>query len=126
MKKLSLPILAFALLGVVSLFVPGPTGSLFRIWGELDGAKLTLLVLSLGGAGAAAALATRHERPWHGYVALAGFSLALVKVRAWTVLSGASAAPMSLWLLAFALVGGVICALVATVRGGVRSAAATS
>lgn len=114
MKRLALPILVFASLGIASLFIPGPHGSLFRLYAEFDTVRLTLLVLSFATAGVAAALAMRNARAWHGYVALGGFALAFVKARTWTVLQHFSDAPMPLKLHAVAIVGGVIFTLLAT------------
>jgi hypothetical protein len=117
MKKLALPILVFALLGIASLFIPGPHGSLARIYAEFDTVRLTLLVLSFAMAGIAAALALRSVRTWHGYVALGGFVLAFVKARVWTVLGELDGMRPMPKLHAIAIVGGVIFTLLATVVG---------
>ncbi len=127
MKKLALPILVFSLLGIASLFAPGPHGSLFRLYAEFDSARLALLVLAFGAAGTASALALRQVRSWHGYVALGGFALAFVKARVWTVLGHFGDAGVPLKLHAIAIVGGAIVTLVATSIGtGDAPAEATS
>ena len=115
MKKLAVPVLVFALLGIVSLFVPGPHGSLFSIYREFDGPRISLLLLSFGAAAIAAGLSLRAPRSWHGYLALGSFALALVKSRAWTVLQNFGAASTPLKLLAIAIVAGVMFTLLATV-----------
>jgi len=117
MKKLALPILVFALLGIASMFVPGPHGSLFRLYAEFDSVRLTLLLLSFAAAGIAAGLALRKVRGWHGYLALGGFALAMVKARVWTVLQHFSDSQIPLKLQAIAIVGGVIFTLLATAIG---------
>lgn len=126
MKRLALPIFVFALLGIASLFVPGPHGSLFALYAEFDTVRLTLLLLSFLMAGVAAGLAMRNPRPWHGYLALGGFALAFVKARSWTILQHFSDAGMPLELHAIAIVGGVIFTLLATVVGEPRDAAEAS
>lgn len=126
MKRLALPILVFALLGIASMFVPGPHGSLFRLYAEFDTPRLTLLLLSFLAAGVAAGLAMRSVRTWHGYLALGGFALAMVKARVWTVLQHFSNAQTPLKLHAIAIVGGVIFTLLATVVGEPEQAATTS
>lgn len=117
MKKLALPILVFSVLGIASLFVPGPHGSLFRIYAEFDSVRLTLLLLAFASAGIAAALALREVRAWHGYVALFGFVLAFVKARVWTALQDFDGMRPMPKLHAIAIVGGVIFTLLATVIG---------
>lgn len=117
MKRLALPILVFAVMGIASLFVPAAHGSLFHRYAEFDTPRLTLLLLAFGMAGVAAGLALRRVRPWHGYVALGGFALAMAKARVWTVLGQFSDAPTPLKLHAIAIVGGLIFTLLATVVG---------
>lgn len=117
MKRLALPILVFALLGIASMFVPGPHGSLVRLYAEFDTPRLTLLLLGFAMAAVASGLAMRRVRPWHGYVALGGFALAFVKARAWDVLGHFSDTAVPLKLHAIALIGGVIFTLLATVVG---------
>ena len=126
MKKLALPILVFALLGIASLFIPGPHGSLVRIYAEFDTVRLTLLVLSFTMAGVAAALALREVRAWHGYVALGGFALAFVKARVWTALQEFDGLRPMPKLHAIAIIGGVIFTLLATVVGDRDPMEATS
>ena len=126
MKRLALPILVFALLGIASLFVPGPHGSLFQLYAEFDTVRLTLLVLSFAMAAIAARLALRKVRSWHGYLALGGFALAMVKARVWDVLKHFGDAGTPLKLQAIAIVGGVIFTLLATAVGEDRPAEATS
>jgi hypothetical protein len=126
MKKLALPILVFALLGIASMFVPGRHGSLFGLYAEFDTPRLTLLLLSFLASGVAAGLALRKVRPWHGYVALGGFALAMVKARAWTALQHFSDAPVPMKLQAIAIAGGVIFTLLATAVPERESIEATS
>jgi hypothetical protein len=123
MKRLALPILVFALLGIASLFVPGPHGSLFQLYAEFDTVRLTLQILSFAMVAVASGLALRKVRSWHGYLALGGFALAFVKARVWTVLGHFSDANLPLKLHAIAIVGGVIFTLLATVVGEPRETA---
>lgn len=123
MKRLALPVLVFALLGIASMFVPGPHGSLFRLYAEFDTPRLTLLLLAFATAGVVAALAMKKVRGWYGYVALFGFVLALVKARVWTVLKHFGESGLPLKLQAVAIVGGVIFTLLATAVGEPRETA---
>lgn len=123
MKRLASPILVFSVLGIASMFIPGPNGSLFRLYAQFDTPRLTLLLLAFAGAGFAAGLAIRQVRSWHGYVALGGFALAFVKARVWTVLHQFGDAGLPLKLHAIAIVGGVIFTLLATVVGEPRESA---
>lgn len=117
MKRLALPILVFAVLGIASLFVPGPHGSLFSLYAEFDTPRLSLLLCAFAAAAIAGSLALRGARTWHGYVALGGFALAVVKARVWTILGHFSEATMPTKLHAIAIVGGAIFTLLATVVG---------
>ncbi|MFN0246491.1 MAG: hypothetical protein ACKV2T_06260 [Kofleriaceae bacterium] len=126
MKRLALPILVFALLGIASLFIPGAHGSLFQLYAEFDTPRLSLLVIAFAMAAVASALALRTVRAWHGYVALGGFVLAFVKARAWTLLGQFSDANLPLKLHAIAIVGGVFFTLLATAVGDSRDAAETA
>lgn len=115
MKKLAQPILVFALLGLASLFVPGPHGTLFGIYAEFDTPRLVLLLFAFTGAAIVAGLALRRVRPWHGYTALGWFALAMVKSRVWMLLRDFGDASIGAKLLAIAITGGVIFTLLATV-----------
>jgi hypothetical protein len=126
MKKLALPILVFALLGIASLFIPGAHGSLFQLYAEFDTPRLTLLLIAFAMAGIASALALRKVRTWHGYVALGGFALAFVKARVWTALQDIDGLRPMPKLHAIAIVGGVFFALLATAVGDSRDAAETA
>jgi hypothetical protein len=128
MKKLAPPILVFALLGIASMLVPGPHGSLLRLYAEFDSPRLVLLVLSFVAAAVACGASLRGVRArWTAYLALFGFVLAFVKARVWTLLQQFSDSPTPLKLHAIAIVGGVIFTLLATAVGDEReSAEATS
>jgi hypothetical protein len=115
MKKLAFPIIAFSVLGLVSLFVPIPNGSMFQVFLEFDKFRLVLMLAAFLVPAAAAVMALRAVRTesWHGIAALAGFAVATVKSELWTLVSNITKLPLAMLLLTIAILGGVLCSLIA-------------
>ncbi|MBL0217233.1 MAG: hypothetical protein IPQ07_25570 [Myxococcales bacterium] len=114
MKKLAFPIIAFSVLGLVSLFVPITNGSMFKVFLEFDKFRLLLMVAAFAVPAAAAVMALRATRPesWHGIAALAGFAVATVKAELWSLVSNITNLPLAMLLLTVAILGGVLCSLI--------------
>ncbi len=115
MKKLAFPIIAFSILGLISLFVPIPNGSMFQVFLEFDKFRLVLMLAAFIIPAAAAVLALRAVRTesWHGIAALAGFAVATVKSELWTLVSNITHLPLAMLLLTVAILGGVLSSLIA-------------
>lgn len=114
MKKLAFPIIAFSVLGLISLFVPITNGSMFKVFLEFDKFRLLLMVAAFAVPAAAAVMALRATRPesWHGIAALAGFAVATVKAELWSLVSNITNLPLAMLLLTVAILGGVLCSLI--------------
>lgn len=115
MKKLALPIIVFSVLGLVSLFIPMENGSMFGVFLEFDKFRLVLMLAAFGVPAAMAVMAMRAVKvqSWHGIAALAGFAVATVKMELWSLVSNITKLPTAMLLLTIAILGGVLCSLIA-------------
>lgn len=115
MKKLALPIIAFSVLGLASLFIPMENGFMFGVFLEFDKFRLVLMLAAFGVPAAMAVLAMRAVKAlsWHGIVALAGFAVATVKMELWSLVSNITKLPTAMLVLTIAILGGVLCSLIA-------------
>ncbi len=115
MKKLAFPIIAFSILGLISLFVPITNGSMFQVFLEFDKFRLVMMIAAFAIPAAAAVMALRAVRTesWHGIAALAGFAVATVKMELWSLVSNITKLPLAMLLLTIAILGGVLCSLIA-------------
>ena len=115
MKKLALPIIVFSVLGLVSLFIPMENGSMFGVLLEFDKFRLVLMLAAFGVPAAMAVMAMRAVKvqSWHGIAALAGFAVATVKMELWSLVSNITKLPTAMLLLTIAILGGVLCSLIA-------------
>ncbi len=115
MRRFALPIIAFSLLGLVSLFIPIENGSMFRVFLEFDKFRLLLMVGAFAVPAAMAVLAMRAVKPesFHGIAALAGFAVATVKSELWTLVSNITKLPAAMLIMTIAILGGVLCSLIA-------------
>ncbi len=118
MKKL---ILAFGVLGLISLFIPQQGFMLFSL---LKMMGMGYLVPIVGGFGAAVAMgAMAMSKPpmqkWQAGVAAGGFALIFVRFKMWEVLkelgSLFKAIPMLLFVVA--VIGGLIVSIIAVAKG---------
>jgi hypothetical protein len=114
-KKFALPIIAFSVLGLVSLFIPMSGHSMFKVWLEFDRFRLVLILAAFVIPIAGSVLAMRATRPesWHGIAALAGFAVATVKLELWSLVSNITKLPGAMLLMTLAILGGVLCSLIA-------------
>ncbi|CAN5920544.1 hypothetical protein BH11MYX3_BH11MYX3_21040 [soil metagenome] len=115
MKKLAFPIIAFSVLGLISLFVPMTPGSMFQVFLEFDKFRLVLMIAAFVVPVVASVLALRAVRTesWHGIAALAGFAVATVKMELWSLVSNIGKLPGAMLVLTVAILGGVLCSLIA-------------
>ncbi len=115
MKKLALPIIAFSVLGLASLFIPMENGFMFGVFLEFDKFRLVLMLAAFCVPAAMAVLAMRAVKAlsWHGIVALAGFAVATVKMELWSLVSNITKLPTAMLVLTIAILGGVLCSLIA-------------
>lgn len=115
MKKLAFPIIAFSVLGLISLFVPMTPGSMFQVFLEFDKFRLVLMIAAFVVPVVASVLALRSVRTesWHGIAALAGFAVATVKMELWSLVSNIGKLPGAMLVLTVAILGGVLCSLIA-------------
>lgn len=114
MKKLALPIIAFSVLGIASLFIPMNGRSMFDVFLEFDKFRLVLMAAGFGAPIVAAVMAMRATRPesWHGYMALAGYAVVFVKSELWSLISNITKLPGAMLLLTLATLGGILCSLI--------------
>lgn len=115
MKKFAIFIFAFALLGMISLFIPMQTGSMFSIFLEFDRFRLVLMLAAFAVPMIACGAALKAPRPqqWHGIAALGGFAIATVKSEVWNLVRQLGGSPLPFKLLAVAILGGTVCSLIA-------------
>lgn len=112
MKKFALPIIAFCVLGLVSLFIPTDIGSMFSNMLALDKA-LFLAAFTVPAVMAVLAMRAVRVESWHGTAALAGFAVATVKSELWTLVSNITKLPAPMLIMSIAILGGVLCSLIA-------------
>lgn len=116
MKKLSLPILMCAVVGLTSMFLPNGGGpSMFGAFREFDSFRLVLMFLGFGlPAGLALwSLLGKPYQAWHGMVVMAGFAIVLVKAEVWTMFGKFTDLYLPMQLQAVAIVLGAVAAVVA-------------
>jgi hypothetical protein len=118
MKKL---ILAFGVLGLVSLFIPQQGMMLFSLFKMLG---MGYLVPIVGGFAAAVAMgAMAMSKPpmqkWQAGVAAGGFALIFVRFKLWEVLKemGALFKAIPMLLFVVAVIGGLIVSIMALAKG---------
>lgn len=110
MKNLKVGILAFAVLGLVLLFVPENGGTRFAF---LQLAGISYLVPVLGGFVAAAAMGAmaikqRRLLKWQAAVATAGFAAVFVRLKVWERLKHITDASLIGKLFVVAVIGGLV------------------
>ena len=115
MKKFALPIIAFSVLGLASLFIPMNGHSMFNVFLEFDKFRLILMAAAFIAPAAAAVMAMRATRAesWHGYMALAGYAVAFVKSELWSLISNITKLPTAMLVMTLAVLGGVLVTLIA-------------
>ncbi len=120
MKKL---ILAFGVLGVISLFIPlgGGMPSMFSMLKAFAMGQLVIMLVAFALPAAMGAMATSKPpmQKWQAGVALAGFGLAAWKLEVWKLLShiGDLFKSIPMLLLIVATIGGVVVSIMALVKG---------
>jgi hypothetical protein len=113
-KKLALPILAFSLGGLVSLFLPAEKGSMASVWMEHDPMHFVLMLAAFGVPAVMSAMAlVRPVQTWQCYLALAGYAIATMKTEVWSLAGKLGSAPPSFLLLFVAIIGGAIFSILA-------------
>ena len=112
MKNLKFGVLAFGVLGLIGLFMSDIIAGL-----KHDAANSIMVILgfalpaAMGGMGLKAPF-----KRWQGAVALAGFALVAIKLRAWEMIKFISLMPMGLKLAIIScLVGAVVAAITVAV-----------
>ena len=118
MKNMKVLILVFGILGVISLFIPTEGFTMFAF---LKLAGMGYLVPVLGGFVLAAVmggmgLAKPPMQQWQAGAAAAGFALVFVRLKFWQMLKGIGDAPLSGKLLIVAVLGGLICSVIALAK----------
>jgi hypothetical protein len=115
MKKFAFPIIAFSALGLVSLFLPITNGSMFKVFLEFDKFRLILMIAAFAVPLVVSVMALRATRveSWHGIAALGGVAIATVKSEVWSLISNITKLALAMQLLTVAILGGVLCALIA-------------
>jgi hypothetical protein len=117
MKKLAVPIFVFSVLGLVSLFLPNERGSMFSVFLEFDRFRLFLMLAAFGLPAIMSVLViAKPAKSWHAMVALAGFAVATVKAEAWSMAGHLGSSPLSFKLQFAAILGGVICTILAVAK----------
>ena len=119
MKKLGIPILICAALGLVTLFLPNGDGpSMFTVFLEFDPFRLFLMIAAFALPIAAAILALRAttSKSWFGMAALGGFAIATVKAQVWLILSKFGDTYLPMKLQAGAIIGGAILSILAVAK----------
>lgn len=108
MKNLKFGVLAFGVLGLIGLFMSDIIAGL-----KHDAANSIMVIVgfALPAAMGAMGLKSPFQR-WQGAVALAGFALVAIKLRAWTMIKFISLMPLGLkFAIISCLVGAVVAAI---------------
>ncbi len=116
MKQMKVLILVFAVLGLISLFIPMEGFTFFAVL-KLGGMSYLLPVIG-GFALAAIAGATAMKPPaqsWQAAAAVAGFAMVFVRLEMWKV-ADLMAGPLPAKLLVIATIGGLIVSIIGLVK----------
>ena len=118
MKNLRIGILAFGLLGVISLFIPSHG---FTMFGLFKAAGMSWLVPVLGGFALATIMGILGmTKPpllqWQAGVAAAGFVAVFVRLKFWELLKDLGDAPVSGKLMIVSVLGGLVVSILALVK----------
>jgi hypothetical protein len=127
MRKLAVPIFAFSILGLVSLFLPTGHGSMAARFAEFDQFRLVLMLAAFVAPAVVAVLSLKRPvTTWMPYVALGGYAVATVKSEVWSLASKLPSSPLPFTLLFVAIVSGVVVTILAVAKQAEQDAAATS
>ena len=112
MKNLKFGVLAFGVLGLVGLFMSDIVAGL-----KHDAANSIMVLLGFAAPAAMGAMGLKAPfKRWQGIVALVGFALVTVKLRAWEMIKFISLMPMGLkFALISCLAGAVVAAITVAV-----------
>ncbi len=120
MKNLKLGVLAFGLLGIVSMFLPNgrELPSDFKLLLEYDKLQLVLMLLVFGVPIAMGVIGLVHPpfEQWQAIASTAAFGLGVVKTRPWVLLQHADAIALAGWLTLVAVVGGGVASVLAIAK----------
>jgi hypothetical protein len=113
MKNLKIGILVFGALGLLGILM-SDIGLAFKY----DKSNTIMILLAFGAPTvvAAMALAKPPLMMWHAAVALAGFVLAMIKVRLWETLPHIMDVPTGLKLALIGTTGGLVVSILALVK----------
>lgn len=120
MKNLKVMILAFGILGIVSMFIPTQGFTLFSLFKLLGTGQLVIMLLAFGLPAAMGGLALSKPpiQKWQAGVALAGFALASYKLEVWKIFKdfGGLFKVVPMLLIVVAAIGGLVVSILALAK----------
>ena len=118
MKNMKVLILVFGILGVISLFISTHGFTMFALLKAMGMGYMEpilggfVLAAVMGGMG----LAKPPMQQWQAGLAAAGFGLVFVRFKLWEALKGIGDLPISGKLMVVAVLGGLICSIIALAK----------
>src|SRR5687767_12583139 len=118
MKNMKILILVFGILGAISLFIPMEGFTMFALLKALGMGYLVpvlggfVLAAVMGGMG----LAKPPMQQWQAGAAAAGFGAVFVRMKFWEMIKGIGDAPLPGKLMIIAVLGGLICSIIALAK----------
>ena len=115
MKNSKIGVLAFGVLGLISMFIPTHGMTLFSLFKLISTGQLVIMLLAFGIPTVMGALMMKGPaQKWQGGVAAAGFALACVKLEVWKAIAhmGELAKMFPMLLIVVAAIGGVVFSII--------------
>ena len=109
-------VLAFGVLGLLSMFIPSHGMTLFSLFKLVSGGQLVIMLLVFAIPAVMGVLMVKGPaQKWQAGVALAGFALACVKLEIWKTLPhiGELAKVFPMLLIVVAAIGGLVASIMA-------------
>ena len=116
MKNAKIGVLAFGVLGLISMFIPTQGITLFSLFKLISSGQLVIMLLAFGLPAAMGALMVKGPaQKWQGGVAAAGFALACVKLEVWKAIPhiGELTKMFPMLLIVLAAIGGLVASIIA-------------
>jgi hypothetical protein len=114
-KNSKVGVLAFGVLGLISMFIPTHGMTLFSLFKLVGSGQLVLMLLSFGLPAAMGAMMMKGPaQKWQAGVAAAGFALACVKLEIWKTVPhiGELVKIFPMLLIVIAAIGGLVASII--------------
>ena len=115
MKNAKIGVLAFGVLGLLSMFIPSHGFTLFSLFKLAGSGQLILMLAAFALPAVMGGMMMKGAQKWQAGVAAAGFLLGCIKLEVWKALPhiGELAKMFPMLLIVLSAIAGLVCAIVA-------------